>query len=180
MTDDENLAKKFKMIRDHGMDKKYYHEMYGHNYRMEGIQGAVLGVKLKHLQDWTDDRRKVAAKYRELLKDVEQIILPKEMDYAKHVYHLFVVQVENVKGETRNERRDELQKFLTENGIATGLHYPIPLHLQPCFAHLGYKKGDFPVAEELAEQGLSLPMYAELSDEQIEYVVGKIKEFFNR
>ncbi len=180
MTDDENLARKFKMIRDHGMDKKYYHEMYGHNYRMEGIQGAVLGVKLKHLEDWTNGRRKVAAKYKELLKDVEGIILPKEMEYAMHVYHLFVVQVKGKKQEARSEVRDELQKFLSENGISTGLHYPIPLHLQPCFEHLGYKKGDFPVTEELAEQGLSLPMYAELSDDQIDYISEKIHEYFSK
>lgn len=179
MTDDEELAKKFKMIRDHGAEQKYYHQMYGHNYRMEGIQGAVLGVKLKHLEDWTNGRRRVAAKYNELLKDVEEIKLPIEMEYAKHVYHLFVIQVKAAVSGQRTERRDQLQKFLGEKGIATGLHYPIPLHLQPCFEHLGYKKGDFPVAEELAEQGLSLPMYAEMTDEQIEYVCGKVKEFFN-
>ncbi|MFA5806384.1 MAG: DegT/DnrJ/EryC1/StrS family aminotransferase, partial [Melioribacteraceae bacterium] len=122
----------------------------------------------------------------ELLSDVEQIKLPKEMDYAKHVYHLFVVQVKSEqqtvnsgqKSEIRSQRRDELQKSLGENGVSTGLHYPIPLHLQPCFEHLGYKKGDFPVSEELAEQGLSLPMYAELTNEQVEYVAVKVKEFF--
>jgi len=191
MTDNEELAKKFKMIRDHGAEQKYYHQIYGHNYRMEGIQGAVLGVKLKHLEDWTNGRRRVAAKYKELLKDVEQIKLPKEMDYAKHVYHLFVIQVNSElgivngsklvnseEGIVKSARRDELQKYLNENGIATGLHYPVPLHLQPCFEHLGYKKGDFPVSEELAEQGLSLPMYAELTDEQIGYVCEKVKEFF--
>lgn len=181
MTNDEALARKFKMIRDHGAEQKYKHEIYGHNYRMEGIQGAVLGVKLKHLEDWTNGRRRVATKYKELLKDVDGIKLPKEMDYARHVYHLFVIQVSSqqtaISGQ-RSKTRDELQKFLGESGISTGLHYPIPLHLQPCFEHLGYKKGDFPVAEELAEQGLSLPMFAELTDEQIEYVCGKIKEFF--
>ena len=193
MTDNEELAKKFKMIRDHGAEQKYYHQIYGHNYRMEGIQGAVLGVKLKHLEDWTNGRRRVAAKYKELLKDVEQIKLPKEMDYAKHVYHLFVIQVNSElgivngsklvnseEGIVKSARRDELQKYLNENGIATGLHYPVPLHLQPCFEHLGYKKGDFPVSEELAEQGLSLPMYAELTDEQIGYVCEKVKEFFKK
>ncbi|MAT58496.1 MAG: erythromycin biosynthesis sensory transduction protein eryC1 [Ignavibacteriae bacterium] len=173
MTNDEDLAATFKMIRDHGAQQKYNHQIYGHNYRMEGIQGAVLGVKLNHLAEWTEGRRRVAAKYNELLNDVEDILLPKEMDYAKHVYHLFVIQV-------KNGKRDELQKYLGDNGIATGLHYPIPLHLQPCFEHLGYNKGDFPVSEELAEQGLSLPMFAELTDEQIEYVASKIKEFFKK
>lgn len=185
MTDNEELAKKFKMIRDHGAEQKYYHQIYGHNYRMEGIQGAVLGVKLKHLADWTNGRRRVAAKYKELLKDVEEIKLPKEMDYARHVYHLFVIQVtqqlnDSTIQHSHSETRDKLQKFLNDNGISTGLHYPVPLHLQPCFEHLGYKKGDFPVSEELAEHGLSLPMYAELTDEQIEYVCEKIKEFFKK
>jgi dTDP-4-amino-4,6-dideoxygalactose transaminase len=185
VTDDEELAKKFKMIRDHGAEQKYYHQVYGHNYRMEGIQGAVLGVKLKHLEKWTEGRRSVAAKYVELLKDVEELKLPKEMEYAKHVYHLFVVQVKSERSNpasgagVKGQRRDELQKYLTDNGIATGLHYPIPLHLQPCFNHLGYKKEDFPVSEELAEQCLSLPMYPELTDEQIEYVTDNIKEFFS-
>lgn len=183
MTDNEELAKKFKMIRDHGAEQKYVHQVYGHNYRMEGIQGAVLGVKLQHLEDWTNGRRRVAAKYAELLKDVEGLRLPKEMEYAQHVYHLFVIQVKSERSAVNGQRsgkRDELQKFLNENGIATGLHYPVPLHLQPCFEHLGYKKGDFPVSEELAEQGLSLPMFAELTNEQIEYVCGKIKEFFGK
>ncbi|MCL5030755.1 MAG: DegT/DnrJ/EryC1/StrS family aminotransferase [Bacteroidetes bacterium] len=180
MTNDEALGKKFKMIRDHGAEQKYVHQIYGHNYRMEGIQGAVLGVKLKHLKDWTNGRRKVAAKYNELLKDVVEIKLPKEMEYARHVHHLFVIRVRSQKSEVRSKKRDELQKFLAENGIATGLHYPIPLHLQPCFEHLGYKKGDFPVSEELAEQELSLPMFAELTNEQIEYVCEKIKEFFRK
>ncbi|MCX6150359.1 MAG: DegT/DnrJ/EryC1/StrS family aminotransferase [Ignavibacteriales bacterium] len=186
MTDDENLAKKFKMIRDHGAEQKYYHQMYGHNYRMEGIQGAVLGVKLKHLEDWTNGRRRAAAKYKELLKDVEEIKLPKEMDYAKHVYHLFVIQVlsspltERGEHKRGSSERDALQKYLNENGIATGLHYPVPLHEQPCFSHLGYKKGDFQVTEQLAECGLSLPMFAEITDEQIEYICDHIKGFMKR
>ena len=173
MTNDEELARKFKMIRDHGAEQKYHHLMFGHNYRMEGIQGAVLGVKLKYLDSWTEGRRRVASKYRELLKEVGEIQLPREMDYAKHVYHLFVIKV-------KNGKRDELQQYLSENEIATGLHYPIPLHLQPCFADLGYKKGDFPVTEELAEQGLSLPMFPELTDVQVEYIVTNIKRFFGR
>jgi dTDP-4-amino-4,6-dideoxygalactose transaminase len=172
-TNSEDLANKFKMLRDHGANQKYYHESLGHNYRMDGIQGAVLGVKLKYLDNWTNSRRRVANKYRELLCDFEHIILPAEMSYAKHVYHLFVIQVKKGKLE-----RDNLAKFLNDNGISTGLHYPVPLHLQNCFKGLGYKKGDFPVTEKLAESGLSLPMYPELADEQIEYVSDKIKEFF--
>jgi dTDP-4-amino-4,6-dideoxygalactose transaminase len=115
------------------------------------------------------------------LGDVEEIVLPKEMPYAKHVYHLFVIRVK--KGGRRPEtenRRDALMKYLNENGVATGLHYPVPLHLQSCFKNLGYKKGDFPVSEELAETGLSLPIYPEMSDEQVEYVCERIRKFFKR
>lgn len=174
MTDNEELSIKFKMMRDHGAEEKYIHKIYGHNYRMEEIQGAVLGVKINYIDKWTNERRRVAAKYYELLKDVEQITLPKEMEYAKHVYHLFVIKLKS----NSNKTRDELKNFLNENGISTGLHYPIPLHLQPCFQSLGYKKGDFPISEDLADNCLSLPMYPELLDEHIEYVSQKIKEFF--
>lgn len=177
-TNNDELATKSKMIRDHGGKEKYNHEIYGHNYRMAGIQGAVLGVKLKHLDKWTEGRRRVAAKYRELLSDIPELKVPVELDYSKHVYHLFVVQVKRRDGEERSKRRDDLQKFLGENEIASGLHYPIPLHEQKCFEHLGYNKGDFPVTEELAEQGLSLPMYAELTDEQIKLVSDTIHKFF--
>ena len=177
-TNNDQLAEKMKMIRDHGAKDKYYHITYGHNYRMEAIQGAVLKVKLKHLPDWTQKRRQVAEKYRKLLSGVEQIKVPVEMDYAKHVYHLFVIQVRSSDKDNRSHKRDALRGFLAEKGIATGLHYPVPLHLQQCFSHLGYKKGDFTVAEELAEQGLSLPMFPELTDAQIEYVVENIKDFF--
>jgi dTDP-4-amino-4,6-dideoxygalactose transaminase len=175
-TNDDELAKKVKMLRDHGALQKYNHEMLGHNYRMEGIQGAVLGVKLKYLDKWTDGRRYVAKKYYDLLKDVPFIILPKEKSYAKHVYHLFVIQV----NEGGSKKRDELAKYLIDNGIATGLHYPIPLHMQPCFKYLGYQKGQFPETEKLAENGLSLPMYPELNDEQIFYVCDSIRKFFRK
>jgi len=173
-TNNNELANKVKMYRDHGALKKYHHESFGHNYRMDGIQGAVLGVKMKYINKWTESRRKVAAKYRDFLSDFENVILPAELNYAKHVYHLFVIQVRDGGA----EKRDSLVKFLNDSGIATGLHYPIPLHLQKCFSELGYKKGDFPVSEKLAENGLSLPMYPELSDDQIEYVAAKIREFF--
>jgi dTDP-4-amino-4,6-dideoxygalactose transaminase len=169
VTADKNLAAKFKMMRDHGSDRKYYHEVEGHNYRMEGIQGAVLGVKLRHLRKWTEARRKNASLYSSLLRDINGIVPPQEMPYAKHVYHLYVI---------RTARRNELQKFLESKGISTGLHYPIPLHLQNVFSSLGYRKGDFPVAEQVADEILSLPMYPELTQEQIHYVCDSIKEFF--
>jgi len=173
----DQLAINLKMMREHGQSEKYHHEVLGHNYRMEGIQGAVLGVKLKYLKEWTEKRRTVAEKYKKLLGDVEQIVLPKEMPYAKHVYHLFVIRVKE-KREKREERRNGLMRYLNENGVATGLHYPVPLHLQNCFKYLGYNKGDFPVSEELAELGLSLPMFPEMSDVQIEYVCDIITKFF--
>ncbi|MGE5399227.1 MAG: DegT/DnrJ/EryC1/StrS family aminotransferase [Ignavibacteriales bacterium] len=172
-TNERDLATKLKMIREHGQSQKYVHEIYGHNYRMEGIQGAVLNVKLKYLEDWTQRRRKVAEKYCSRLSEMSEVIIPAEMPYARHVYHLYVIQVRDGAG-----MRDRLIKHLNENGISTGLHYPIPLHLQKCFSHLGYKKGEFPVTEALAERGLSLPMYPELQDDQINYVCEKIGEFF--
>lgn len=180
VTNNDELAKKIIKLREHGQSEKYHHDSFGHNYRMEGIQGAVLGVKLKYLASWTDERRRVAAKYNELLGKIEHVSVPVELPYSKHVYHLYVIRVNGKNLEKREETRNKLQSFLSDNGIASGLHYPIPLHLQKCFNHLGYKKGDFPVSEDLAQTGLSLPMFAELKDEQIEYVASKIKEFFQK
>jgi dTDP-4-amino-4,6-dideoxygalactose transaminase len=147
---------------------------------MEGIQGAVLGVKLKHLDNWTNGRRKVAAKYKELLDNIKELLLPEELPNVKHVYHLYVVRVNGKSLEKREKIRNKLQTFLSENGIASGLHYPVPLHLQKCFSYLGYNKGDFPVTEDLAQSSLSLPMFPELKDEQVEYVALKIREFFRK
>jgi dTDP-4-amino-4,6-dideoxygalactose transaminase len=180
VTNDDKLAAKIRMLREHGQSKKYYHETVGHNYRMEGIQGAVLGVKLKYLQEWTTERRLVAAKYKELLCNIEQLSLPVEMPEVKHVYHLYVVKVNGKNLTEREETRNRLQLFLSDKGISSGLHYPIPLHLQKCFNHLGFTKGDFPVTEDLAQSGISLPMFPELKDEQLEYVALKIKEFFRK
>jgi dTDP-4-amino-4,6-dideoxygalactose transaminase len=168
VTQNEDMAKKIRMIRDHGQAQKYFHDLEGYNGRLDAIQAAVLRIKLKRLQDWNQSRRKNAAFYTELLQDVPGITLPLEADYADSVYHLYVILADN---------RDGLQKFLAEKGIATGLHYPLPLHLQKAYAHLGYKKGDFPVAEHAAERLLSLPMYPELAAEQIDYVCSSIKEF---
>jgi len=168
-TNSDELNEKVKRYREHGSVKKYYHEVLGHNYRMEALQGAVLGVKMNHIAEWTEKRRAIAEKYRQLLGDISEITLPAEMPYAKHVYHLYVIQT---------EKRDELQSFLNENGVATGLHYPLPLHMQECFKNLGYKEGDFPVTEKLASHCLSLPMFPEMTEEQIQYVANTIKKFF--
>lgn len=167
---DPELARNLRMIRDHGSEKKYEHEILGHNYRMEGIQGAVLGVKMKYIEKWTESRRAHAATYRELLSGLPEFALPTETDATRHVYHLYVV---------RTPHRDKLQKHLQDREVSTGLHYPIPLHLAKAFAHLGYRTGEFPAAEAAASQVLSLPMFPELSREQIDYVAESIREFFD-
>lgn len=179
-TNDEALFNRIKKLREHGQSQKYYHDSFGHNYRMEGIQGAVLGVKLKHLSQWTDARRAVAAKYNAGLKSLAKIITPKEMSYAKHVYHLYVIQLNDGSIESSSQLRDKLKDYLTQQGVSVGLHYPIPLHMQECFKGLGFKKGDFPNSERIAEAGLSLPMYPEMTDEQINYVIAKIKEYLDK
>lgn len=168
-TNDEEMYLKAKKIRDHGSGKKYYHDLIGHNYRMSEFQAAVLNVKMKYIEDWTEIRRKNAEEYNKRLADIEQVITPSELEYVKHVYHLYVIRAEN---------RDELQNFLKESGIGTGLHYPIPLHLTRAYTHLGHKKGEFPVAEKLANEILSLPMYPELSEAQINYICEKIRVFY--
>ncbi|HEX8889936.1 MAG TPA: DegT/DnrJ/EryC1/StrS family aminotransferase [Pyrinomonadaceae bacterium] len=166
-TNDEAIARRVRLLRDHGSARKYHHEIIGYNFRLEGIQGAVLGVKLKHLEEWNELRREHAARYGELLQE-SSLILPQEMPYSGHIYHLYVVQ---------SERRDALQKALSEAGVQTGIHYPIPVHLQPAYASLGHQPGDFPEAERQAERVLSLPMYPELTDEQLAQVANAIWKF---
>ena len=166
VTNDDALAAKVRMLRDHGSAKKYYHDLVGYNYRMHGFQGAVLGVKLKYLVDWTDERRRAAAKYREVLSDLP-VGLPAEKPHVRHVYHLFVVRVKN---------RDAVMEALKQKGVATGIHYPIPLHLTGAYRHLGGKEGDLPVSERVSSEIVSLPMFAELADEQIEYIGRCLRE----
>jgi len=168
VTNNAEFAKRAKSLREHGSTVRYYHDEVGYNYRMEGIQGAVLGVKLKHLAAWTKERQRVAARYNELLADTP-LQLPIQPAFAENVWHLYVV---------RHPRRDELKAHLDANGVGCALHYPLPLHLQKCYANLGYKLGDFPVAEKAGRECLSLPIYAELTDEQIQRVVSVVKSFF--
>ncbi|NOX38771.1 MAG: DegT/DnrJ/EryC1/StrS family aminotransferase [Calditrichaeota bacterium] len=168
-TNSDEIADYARKFRDHGSREKYVHEIEGFNMRMEGFQGAVLDIKLKYLENWNDARRRNAAYYCELLKDVDNVILPREMPYARHVYHLFVVRV---------KERERLQQFLKDKGIATGFHYKYPLHLQKAYQYLGYKEGDFPVTEKVMKEIISLPMYPELHREQIEYVVDSIRDFY--
>lgn len=158
-------------IRDHGQKSKYYHDIEGYNGRLDAIQAGVLGIKLNHLQAWNTARRANAARYKELLQDVDEVTLPVESPDAESVYHLFVILV---------DQRNELQSFLAGKGVATGLHYPLPLHLQEAYQDLGYNQGDFPVTESVAKRLLSLPMYPELTPEQIEYVADCIKKFYRK
>ncbi len=169
VTNDAAHAARARSLREHGSSQRYYHDEIGFNYRMEGIQGAVLGIKLKHLDNWTRERRRVAHRYHELLADTP-LQLPREADYAESVYHVYAV---------RHPRRDELKKHLEANQIGCALHYPLPLHLQKCYAFLGHKPGDFPVAEKAARECLSLPIYPELTDDQLQRVASVIRNFFH-
>ncbi|MDA8088123.1 MAG: DegT/DnrJ/EryC1/StrS family aminotransferase [Nitrospiraceae bacterium] len=171
ITADEALYRRMLSLRDHGSLRKYHHERIGHNYRMDGIQGAVLDVKLRHLEDWTARRRECARIYRECLHDVGEVVLPAEDPDGYHVYHLFVVRAED---------REGLKTRLHEKGIATGIHYPIPCHLQEAYRFLGYRKGSLPVSERLAGEILSLPMYAELERGQIEYICEEIRGYYGK
>ena len=171
VTNDEAIGARVKMIRDHGQAQKYFHDMEGYNGRLDAIQAGVLRIKLKRLSDWNDARRKNAAIYNDLLSDVAGVTIVEGAQYAESVYHLYVILV---------EKRDELQQYLSEKGIATGLHYPMPLHLQKAYSHLGYKEGDFPIAENIAARLISLPMFPELTPDQIEYVCENIKAFTAR
>jgi dTDP-4-amino-4,6-dideoxygalactose transaminase len=167
-TNNDELARKVRMIRDHGSERRYCHDLIGMNARLDEIQAVVLRVKLKHLSEWNSDRRQHADLYRKLLADT-LVTPPVEADGAKHVYHLFVV---------RAPERDALQAYLKDHGIFTGIHYPIPIHLQNAFAYLGHKAGDFPVTEKAVGEILSLPMFAELTDEEIVRIADTIKEFY--
>ena len=168
-TNDEGIARKCKVIRDHGSAKKYFHDMEGYNGRLDSIQAGMLRIKLKHLAKWNDERRASARLYDDLLAPMRgSVAAPAEADDSKSVYHLYVV---------RTPFRDELQKHLTEAGVGTGIHYPVPVHLQKAYESMGWKKGDFPEAESAADQILSLPMFAGLTVEQQKHVVETISQF---
>lgn len=172
-TNDDNLAKKLRALRVHGAEEKYYHKYVGLNSRLDGFQGAVLRVKLPHLDSWTERRRDNASRYRQLFTDTglaEQIGIPVERDNCRHIYNQYVIRVPG--------RRDELRAFLTANEIGSDIYYPLPLHLQECFAYLGYREGDMPESEKASRETLALPIYPELRAEQQEYIVEKIAEFF--
>lgn len=160
-TNNPEIAKKLSMLRNHGRTKKYEHEYEGHNCRLDTIQAAVLRVKLKYISSWNEARRKHASFYKGLLRDYNKIILPEEQKGSKHIYHIFAIRIAD---------RDKLMINLKNEGIGVGIHYPIPLHIQPAYRHLGLKEGSFPNTELVSKTLLSLPMYPELTNSQIKQI----------
>jgi dTDP-4-amino-4,6-dideoxygalactose transaminase len=168
---DDAIAKKLRLIRTHGMEPKYYHHLVGANFRIDALQAAVLRVKLPHLEQWSNGRRANAARYRALFADagLDEVTLPVEAPNRTHIYNQFVVRV---------PERDRLKQHLDKAGIGTEVYYPVPFHLQQCFANLGYSQGAFPVAEAAAQSSLALPIYPELTAPQQAAVVGAIRTFY--
>jgi dTDP-4-amino-4,6-dideoxygalactose transaminase len=169
-TNDAAIAQKVRILRDHGQATKYYHDVEGYNGRLDSIQAGILGIKLKHLPKWTEQRRQAARCYRELFDAAngERPLLPVEPSWSKPVYHLFVIRISD---------RDNLQKRLNEVNVGTGIHYPVPLHLQKAYSSMGFAAGSFPVCEKIASEILSLPMYPGLERAQLEKVVERVLEF---
>ncbi len=165
-TSDTGLRDRMQMFREHGQAKKYYHDVIGWNGRMDGMQAAVLSVKLKYLDKANEGRRRAAAKYNQLLAGTPGVVLPFEADYGRSIYHVYAVRVEN---------RASVMQQLGERGIGCGIHYPVPVHLQKAYAHLGHRVGDFPVSEACADSFLSLPMFPELTDAQLETTATEFK-----
>lgn len=165
-TRDTELANRIKVLREHGQAKKYFHSHIGWNARMDGIQAAALRVKLRHLARWNELRRQHAAQYHQLLASLSQVVLPQEASYARHVFHIYPIRV---------ARRDDLLAELGRRGVGCGIHYPVPVHLQDAYRHLGLAKGTLPVAEKCAEEFLSLPMFPELTAQQVEFVADNLR-----
>src|SRR5580700_2672914 len=167
-TNDEEMARKMRMLREHGQAKKYYHETEGYNGRLDSMQAGFLTVKLRHLADWNRQRQEAANRYQQLFGTAEGVTLPYQPEWSRAVYHLFVVRVKDRAG---------LQKHLADAKIDSGIHYPVPLHQQKAYAHMGFKTGDFPVTEKVAPEIVSLPMFPQLTSEQQARVVDKVLEF---
>ncbi len=168
-TNSDKLSQNVRILRNYGSQKKYYNEVIGHNMRLDELQAAFLSVKLAKLNEWTAQRQQIALWYDNALKDVDGIVLPKVAEGATHVYHLYVI---------RTNKRDELQKYLDDKGVGALIHYPIPPHLQEAYKGLGYRKGDFPAAEEIAETALSLPLWPGMTFEDVVQVSNIISNFF--
>ena len=169
-TDDADVAERLRSLRNYGQQEKYHHLVAGTNSRLDTIQAAVLNVKLPHLDGWNEARARHAQSYREQLVGVGDLVLPTTLQDVTHVYHLFMIETVD---------RDGLLHHLKSKGIQAGIHYPVPVHLQPAYADLGYRAGDFPVAERLAGRILSLPLFPELSDEQLDRVVAGVRSWFS-
>lgn len=170
LTNDEELAKKARMYANHGALKKHYHEFEGVNSRLDGLQAAILDTKLKYIAEWTNKRIEAAARYSLLLADLKEIVTPKTRENGKHVFHVYNI---------RAEKRDQLQRALKDAGIDTAIHYPTALPNMPAYRYLKHKKTDFPVASEYQDKILSLPIYPEITDMQIGYVVKEIERFYS-
>jgi dTDP-4-amino-4,6-dideoxygalactose transaminase len=166
VTDNPELDQRIRMLRDHGQARKYFHGIVGWNARMDGFQGAILSVKLKYLSAWNEARRENAGLYDEMLGRIDSVVIPQESPGNKHVYHIYAIRVPN---------RDSFIQALAQKDIHCGIHYPIPLHLQDAYKALGLKRGSFPIAEEVASEFVSLPMFPELRQVQIEYAVREIE-----
>lgn len=172
VTNDEKLATELRSLREHGQLTRYYHPVVGYNARLDEIQAAILRIKLKRLHRWNERRVAIATRYNELLSSVEQVVTPEIPSGGRHVFHCYVVRVPA-------EKRDAYRDHLASRGVGTGIHYPVPVHLQEAAEFLGYRRGDLPVTERLAGEVVSLPMYPELADAQVEHVVRSTKEFFS-
>lgn len=168
-TNNNDLARRIKMLRNYGSEKKYYNEEIGFNMRLDECQAGFLSIKLKYLELWTRQRQEIAQWYNTALKGVGDLIVPHIAPDATHVYHIYLI---------RTQKRDALQAWLTENGIGTLIHYPVPLHLQTAYQHLGFRKGDFPIAEEIADTCLSLPLWPGMMESDVDLVSETIKRFF--
>lgn len=168
VTNDDELAQKVRILRVHGSNPKYYHSMIGYNSRLDALQAAILRIKLRYLDQWNEGRRQKAALYNELLADTP-LVTPYHAPDRKHIYHLYIVQA---------EERDGLMQYLKENGIASGVYYPVPLHQQEVYQSLGYAEGSLPVSEYMAKRTFALPLYAELEDETIHQIADTIKAYY--
>jgi len=167
VTNDRAVAERVRMLRNYGESQKYYHDFKGFNSRLDGIQAAVLRVKLSKLDMWNEERGRNAGFYNKLLGDLD-VMIPIEKNYAKHIYHLYVIHV---------PRRDDLLNYLKSKGIYASIHYPVPIHFQKAYLDLNYIPGTFPITERYAEEIISLPMFPELTEEQIEYTASEIRGF---
>jgi dTDP-4-amino-4,6-dideoxygalactose transaminase len=170
VTNDETLAKRLKMLRVHGIERRYFHDLHGYNSRLDELQAAILRVKLPYLKAWNARRTELAGRYSAGLAGLP-LELPVTVPGNSHIFHVYAVLA---------ERRDELQQFLADRGVPTIIYYPRPLHLQAVYADLGYREGDFPVAEAVSRRILPLPMYPELTEEQVDYVVTQVRLFFGK